>query len=151
MRFIVCLTLMALVTCGYSQRKTQLNIVFADGQQESFTGKLSYRKQHRDSAAAIGSVQKLYSNLKRKGYLAASVDTIVIDSGLVSATIYIGQKVGDLVIVNNNIEESILSQSGIKSAIQQQTPIGYRQVAVAQEKILRYCENNGYQIGRAHV
>lgn len=151
MRFIVCLALMALVTCGYSQRKTQLNIAFADGQQESHSGKFSYRKQHRDSAAAIASVQKLYSNLKRKGYLAASVDTMVIDSGLVSATIYIGQKVGDLVIVNNNIEESILSQSGIKSAIQQQTPIGYRQVVVAQEKILRYCENNGYPFAQVKL
>src|SRR3990172_4325283 len=102
--------------------------------QNTFQNKLERHQELRDYLSL------LYDN----GYLAASFDSLIEDSTMLFAYINPGGVYKWALLKKGNIDEGILSRVGFREKLYDNKPVNYKQVKKLHEKLLTYCENNGY-------
>lgn len=82
--------------------------------------------------------------LQEDGYLAASVDTVFVDSTGAEAFFFVGQRYEWLRLENGNVPESFLAEGGFRSRLYEQAIVQPKELVRLQERLLTYAENNGY-------
>jgi outer membrane protein assembly factor BamA len=105
---------------------------------------LSYKKEFHDSLNRAKELQKIINNFRSEGFLTAGIDTLHADSLALDACIRPGQKYHWLKLGTGNVDEGILSAAGYHEKLFSEKIIDYVRVSKLMEKILRWCENNGY-------
>ena len=86
--------------------------------------------------------------LQSKGYVAASVDSIFLDSLSGNIILFVGEKYTWAQLHSNISDATILEAAGWNEKMFQLQPLDFLQVNDLQEKIIQYLENNGYPFAK---
>jgi len=119
-----------------SQQAVSLKIIPSSNidYKNTFKNKLERHQELRDY------LSQSYDN----GYLAATFDSLIEDSNLLIAYINPGGIYKWALLKQGNVDEGILSKVGYRDKLYNNKPVHYKQVKKLHEKLLTYCENNGY-------
>ena len=97
-----------------------------------------------DSMGIYIALKDLMEDMRGKGHLAASVDSVVFDSLLVSAFVFTGPRFEWGRLSLDSIDRKVLRRAGIRSRSFSGKPLKTRKLASVQEKIIQVHENQGY-------
>ncbi|MBC7586753.1 MAG: hypothetical protein H7178_00220 [Chitinophagaceae bacterium] len=101
-----------------------------------------------NAATCYAYINQLPITLQAQGFISASVDTVYKDSSTIHINLFLGEK---YTWNNLKIEEKdwpLLNEAGIKKNIFTAQTFNQIQVIQLQEKVLDYCENNGYPFAK---
>ncbi len=135
----LCIMLLAGLANAQSTR-LQVNAI----EKKGVLSKLNYKRSFPNREAALREVADIILTLQFKGYLLATVDTLLIDSGAVTALITENRQYKTAYIRMGNLNPGLASRLGISEKLYFNKPFNYRELARSFEKIVRYYENNGY-------
>jgi outer membrane protein assembly factor BamA len=96
----------------------------------------------------IAYVNKLPAALQSKGYVTASVDSILFDTTSAKMVLYLGNAYRWAHLNTDNAEPSLLQSSGWNAKQFAGKPVDFERIKALQEKMLRYLENNGYPFAK---
>lgn len=101
-------------------------------------------QQFDNEPEALAYLRKLIPDLREQGYLAASADSIMYTDTALYARIYRGPAYqwGNLSFAK--IPAALLNDMGIRARDWEQQRISPGRLAALSERMLRYCEDNGY-------
>jgi Surface antigen variable number repeat len=126
-------------------QKTYLLNIIVNNEQKSILNKYSFKKEFKDTLSRKQEVKNLLHTLWNDGYITASVDSIVKkDSNKISSYLNIGKKYLWVKLKKGNVGDALLQEAGYKEKIFNGKHVDYRDVSMLNEKIIKYCENNGY-------
>ncbi len=121
-----------------------LQILPADESSAAEIRRLNYNAKPRDSLAAVKVLKRAVQYFYQKGYLTASIDSIVKDSSSTRAWIHTGSIYSTSSLRAGNADRLLLRQSGYREKFFTNKPYKPREISRLMENILKYCENNGY-------
>jgi len=104
-----------------------------------------------DSMQVYRVLKDMLGDLRGKGYLAASVDSIFFDSLDAGAWIYRGPRFEWGKLSLDSIDHRVLRKAGIRQRAFSGKPVRYSKLAAAQEKLLDWYENNGYPFAGIYI
>ncbi|MEO5572735.1 MAG: BamA/TamA family outer membrane protein [Bacteroidia bacterium] len=107
-------------------KQLKINNIFPDS--------LSRKKQLNNVLIA------LYGN----GYLAASFDSLVVDTTMLNAFLNTGNVYKWLRLSKGNIDEGMISEAGFHEKVYRNKTVNLNNFRKIQDRILSYAENNGY-------
>jgi len=113
-------------------------------QPSEVLNKISYKKAFLSKVERNKEIQNVLFSLFDNAYLSASVDSLVKDSLQEIVWIKIGEQYKWATLRKGNVDEGILSEVGYREKLFKGKPLYFKDVRKLQEKILAYCENNGY-------
>ena len=149
--FAFCLLLICLFSFFNSSAQYKLNINFCDSISAEPLKLLSYKKDFRDSLSRTKELQKIIDIYRGEGFLAAGFDSLRTrpesfgqDSTTLNTCLHTGEKYKWLKLATGNVDEGILRSAGFSEKIFSGQIVDYKRAAKFMEKILRWCENNGY-------
>lgn len=96
-------------------------------------------------------INKLPSVLLGKGYSAASIDEITLDSGSAAITLYVGEVFRWAYLRTDSVEKRLLDAVGWNRKQFDNKPVDLEQLRLVQDKMLNYMENNGYPFASIEV
>jgi outer membrane protein assembly factor BamA len=121
-----------------------LKINCVDSTSECILQTQSLKKNFSSVTACLSYVNQLPGMLQSKGYLSASVDSLVQNNVTVSVSFFLGKKYNWKNLFVAAKDRQLLHQLGIDSNSFQQQPFNPQIVFQLQEKLLDYFENNGF-------
>jgi outer membrane protein assembly factor BamA len=124
--------------------------------QAAETGWLVLNKQkiqsiHRDSSSAVLYVKELITALHRQSYILASIDSMHFRQDTLVAVVSVGDAFKWATLKQGNVGENILSAVGYREKMYNNRRFSYQQVALLEEKILQYSENQGYPFASIYL
>lgn len=130
-----------------SQAQYKLSVKFC-GDEKNITPEmekmLPHKKEFNDSLSRSKELQKIIDIFRSQGFLSAGIDSLQSDSMLLSVCIRPGEKYRWLKLSPGNVDEGILHSAGYNQKVFAEKTIDYTRTAKLMEKILIWCENNGY-------
>ena len=96
-------------------------------------------------------INKLTADLRAKGYVTASLDSIYYDSTFANAVIFVGDIYKWADVDTKLIEPELLDAVGWRDRLFADKPMDFEQVKTWQEKMLVYLENNGYPFAKVFL
>ena len=99
----------------------------------------------------ISYINDLPATLVAKGYVTASLDSILYDSSFAKIVLYLGERYQWAQLDAKHIDASILQSVGWREKIFTDKPMDFAQVQQWQEKVLNYLENNGYPFAKVYL
>jgi len=142
MRFLLILSLLLPSTFLWSQKQFQLNIV--ETPDVDALKKIKYEKSFSNITDRDKQIRTVLVTLWNNGYLAARTDSIRQDSTLQTVYINPGQQLFWAHLEPGNVDNEILSYAGYHKRNFRNHTFKVKEVARIQERILVWCENNGY-------
>ncbi|MCS6934243.1 MAG: BamA/TamA family outer membrane protein [Chitinophagales bacterium] len=116
-----------------------------------FSDKFSYRTQHRDSIEAKKEINDLLRSVTLGGYLAASVDSLQVDSTSATAYVYVGDRADGIVLRSTPTSQLWVAEAGLRHKIDGERVHRINAFATLREKILRACEDRGYPFAEVRL
>jgi outer membrane protein assembly factor BamA len=89
-------------------------------------------------------LNSIISMLHQKGYLTATLDSLIADSNYYSAHIKLGKTYKWTQLSNKNIDEEILSKLGYRDKLYNNRPFNQKQLTNFFHKVITHYENNGH-------
>ncbi|MGB3073682.1 MAG: BamA/TamA family outer membrane protein, partial [Chitinophagales bacterium] len=89
-------------------------------------------------------MKNLLNTFYQEGYLEATYTGVKKDSNQFIATIYTGKQWKWAKLSNGNADDVILDRIGFREKLYNGQPFSSQEVATLLNKLLTYCENNGY-------
>ena len=144
MKRLFSIILICLLLPNYFAQPTyQLEIRSASN--SSILQKVNYKKTYASLSDRQKEIEKVVLSLYNNAYLAATIDSITRNDSLkIIAYFNTGEQYKWAQLKKGNVDEGILSSIGFREKIYAGKPLYYKDVAKVQEKLLTYCENNGY-------
>jgi len=133
---------------AYSQKNATLNIELSDSIEKDSFDKI--RKQvidktvFRDTITAKKELNSVLLKLQNSGYLAASFDTIIVDSLNMKAFLHLGSIYKMAVLSKGNTENQFLAGTPLRKNFKSDKPLSYNTIIKIKDRIIRNCENQGY-------
>lgn len=112
--------------------------------ESAVINKLSYKKSFTSKTERGNEIQNVLFHLYDNAYLTASIDSSTGDSLKEIVFVRVGEQYKWAMLRKGNVEEGILSEVGYREKFFSGKPFYYKDAGKIQEKILTYCENNGY-------
>lgn len=116
-------------------------------QPNEFLSKITYKKSFLSKTERDREVQNVLFALFDNAYLTAEIEgrtMVETDTMNEIVSIAAGEAYKWAGLRKGNVDEGILNEVGYREKLFAGKPIYYKEVIRIQEKILRYCENNGY-------
>ena len=126
------------------QAQTSYSLEIKVTDNTSLEDKIKYVKIFPTQKSRTDEVQKFIYTLWDNAYLTASIDSLNKDSVKQIAYITSGAKYEWAALKKGNVDEGTLSAVGFREKIYNEKPLYYKDLRKLIEKILSYCENNGY-------
>lgn len=142
MRFLLILGLILTSTLLWSQKQFQLSIV--ENPDIGALRKTKYEKSFSSIGDRDKEIRTVLVALWNSGFLAARTDSIRQDSTLQTVYINPGQPYNWTHLAPGNVDDEILNYAGYRKRNFRERPFKVKDVARIQERILVWCENNGY-------
>jgi outer membrane protein assembly factor BamA len=139
---ILLLLLLASVTAGMGQYT--LKIIGVDKDSLFINEQLKLQKDFPNQVNCLQYIDNIPGLLQLKGYPAASVDSLVVDSLGASIQLFIGEVYQLAIIRTDSIGSKTLDETGLNLKTMLNKPLNADQLRQWQEKMLEYFENNGY-------
>ena len=127
-------------TVLFAQKTFSLEIKFS--LVSEWATKKPYKKSFTSILERDKEIQRVLLTLYDNAYLTASIDSIELDGEVVY--IKTGTQYKWAKLSKGNVDEGVLSEIGFREKFFRETPFSYKETGKIQEKILIYCENNGY-------
>ncbi len=105
---------------------------------------LGLKQAYPDSITARQGLREFLVGLYANGYLAATIDSLAFEAGSVRARVSPGVTYRLAKISPGNVDEGILSEAGFREKVYRNKPVSLRTLASIQEKLLDWCDANGY-------
>ncbi|MEN8224474.1 MAG: BamA/TamA family outer membrane protein [Bacteroidota bacterium] len=121
-----------------------LNLLPADHTAKMHISRLNYNNTVKNADEARQELMRTLQYFYEKGYLTASIDSIIQDTSATTAWIFTGEVYHLARISPGNANHAFLKQSGYKEKLFADRPFNPHEIEKLTENILRYCENNGY-------
>ncbi len=142
MRFLLLFLGILLSVSGIAQKQFSLSIV--ETPDVGALKKTKYEKSFSTIALREKEIRSVLVSLWNNGYLAAHTDSIRQDSTHQTAYINAGQQYLWTFLSPGNVDDEILSFAGYRRRNFRDDKFKVKDVARIQERILIWCENNGY-------
>ncbi len=142
MRFLLILSLILTSSLLWSQKQFQLSIV--ENPDVEALKKTKYEKSFPTITDREKEIRSVLISLWNSGYLAARTDSIRQDSTLQTVYINPGQQYQWAYLAPGNVDHEILNFAGYRKRNFRNDLFKVKEVARIQERILVWCENNGY-------
>ncbi len=144
-RQILLLLFTFLWTPSFSQQLLFLKVIPVD-KDTVFLNRhhIHFEKSFPDSIALIGALRKQLDNFHKRGFLAASFDTIQQKDSLFTAHLFVGRQFQWAKLSKGNVDDNLLKTAGFLEEWYQMNVFSYAQIANLMENILSVAENNGY-------
>lgn len=120
-----------------------LKVEFND-KADAFAQQLSIKNQFNTTQSCIDYIEKLPASLQAKGFLSASVDSVLKQENTFTVFLFVGEKYVWKKLFVQEADWPILLNAGIKKNTFTAEPFNPEQVRLVQEKLLDYFETNGY-------
>jgi outer membrane protein assembly factor BamA len=134
-----------------AQSKYELNIKAVDKDSAFLIDTVGLQNSFSSRAACVDYVNKLTSFLLSKGYVTASVDSLVYDSASAHVVLFLGETYHWAQLNTEHVNASLLNAVGWREKNFPGKPIDFNQVQAWQEKFLNYLENNGHPFARVYL
>lgn len=105
---------------------------------------VALRQQFANVIEAYSYLRELVPRIREQGYLAASADSVIYSDTLIEANIYRGAVYRWARLSFDNIPAALLNDMGIVARDWDQQEISPRRLTALSERMLKYCEDNGY-------
>ena len=132
-----------------AQQKIALNVDVSDN--HSFIKKLKIKAFYESKKAIEEELNNIISSFRSAGYLLADVDSVVYDSLFCKATIHSGAKYKWAHLKKGNVDDEILANTGFNERMYANVNFTPKEVSSLMEKLLIYCDNNGYPFARVKL
>jgi outer membrane protein assembly factor BamA len=129
-----------------AQNKIEFDLSVKDN--PSFIKKIKTKNSYSSRSDVEKEINSIISQLRTEGYLLATIDTIKFDSLHCKAVLQIGDKYKWAQLKKGNVDADILSSTGFHEKIYANTTFKPAQFSKVFEKILSWCDNNGYPFAR---
>ena len=132
-----------------AQTKYRLFYQFTDTTDISVA--LGLKNEFDDKNSCTQYIFELPGLLQKKGYIAASVDSVKMDSNSAKVVLYLGQPWRWAMLATSSVPQELLNAAGyrFKNFIKQ--PLNYTAVQQLQIKILDKLENTGYPFANVYL
>ena len=143
----IIVVLIFLYSTSRGQNNYSLNVIISDSVKKD----LSFLKKkypvtllYNDTIRLRKEVETILFDLRREGFLAASIDSIKKDSLQITAFVYSGDKYYWAMIRQGNVPVELLDGTGYRKKLYYGKPLQYEKLALLNTKILNNCENKGF-------
>ena len=151
MRPFVKHTLFLLLFCFSltAQNKIDLDLTVSDN--PPFAKKIKTKNSYSSKAEIEKELKFIISDLRNEGYLLAVIDTLICDSFNCKVKLLVGEKYQWAHLKKGNVDDEILSSTGFHEKMYANIPFKPAQFSKAMDKILTWCDNNGYPFARVKL
>lgn len=139
---LLLLLLLLAATAGMAQYQLKINPV--DKDSLFINEQLKLQTDFPNQVNCIQYIDNLPGLLQLKGYPAASVDSLLVDSSGASIQLYIGEAYQLAIIRTDSIGSKTLEETGWNPKKMLNKALNADQLRQWQEKMLDYFENSGY-------
>jgi len=153
LRLQISVLLFVLLAMKYSaaQNGYLLNIRGSDRDSSFLSDELAIPSHFPSRFACNDFINKLTADLRTKGYITASLDSIYFDSTFARAVIFIGEQYKWTNVDTKHIDPGVLDAVGWRENSFEDKPMDFEKVKTWQEKILAWLENNGYPFAKVYL
>ncbi len=134
---------------AYSQKPYTLKIIEIGN--KGVLKQISYSTQLSTIQESEKEMKNVLYAIWELSFITARYDSICLDSNSNTAYLNTGEKHKWASLKNGNVEESILNSIGYRSKLWNNRKLKYSEAENLQEKILKWCENNGYPFASIHL
>jgi outer membrane protein assembly factor BamA len=134
-----------------AQPSYHLNIVQVDKTDSVGFKSIGVKNVFDDEINCFKYIGGLSNGLYGKGFLTASIDSLATDSLETTIWLFLGKQYKWASLQNGNVSPNILEASGYNEKYFQHKILSYQQVAALINRVLDFCENNGYPFARVHL
>jgi outer membrane protein assembly factor BamA len=134
-----------------AQNTYELNIRAVDKDSAYLIDTVRLQKSFASRAACVEYINKLPTFLQSKGYITASIDSLVYDSSSANAVIFLGEAYRWMQLSTYSVKSSLLTAVGWREKSFPGKPMDIEEVKSWQDKILNYLENNGHPFAKIYL
>lgn len=133
---------------SFCQNNYRLSIHPVDKDSGFISQNLALKTSFENKVQCSEYVSKLPSLLQSKGYIAASVDSVLTVDNQTIVHLFVGQNYGHLNLKIPVINQGLVQQAGWKYNGEDNLQLRFDDYSPAREKLLDYLENNGYPFAK---
>ncbi len=142
LRFFIFIISILLGSTAFSQTSIELKIIATN--QNQLPEKLPNSQPFRTKYEIQLALKEYINGLQKIGFLSASLDSLVGDTIVQTAYLFIGQKFEWATLHTDSVDEEILSRTGFRDKQFLEKPFNPEQVSRFFNDALTYLENTGY-------
>jgi len=131
-------------TKGFCQKKYIVHYTFSTKDTSNIFHASDLKTDFDSKETAQKYIVQLPQMLFNKGFAAASVDSVLLDSTYAHVKIYLGKRYQWAEISTDSIDENVLSNTGWNKNSFENKELHFQQLRAAQQKIMEYYQNTGY-------
>ena len=134
-----------------AQNKYNLHISGVDKDSSFLFSQLGLSFSFDSKAACLAYVNKLQNDLKSKGYITSSIDSVRYDSLSARLILFVGNAYRWVILDTKYVDRTILDAVNWREKVFADKVIDFTQVQSWENKILDYLENTGYPFARVYL
>ena len=134
-----------------AQSNFPLQISSIDKDSTFIISRLGLQTAFANRNDCVNYINQLPAFLQARGYVTASLDSIVYDSAFAKVVVYVGDRYEWAQLDTKQIDPSILQAIGWRDKVFIDKPMDFSQVQQWQEKILNYMENSGHPFAKVYL
>jgi len=146
------ISVLVLLCClkAFSQKNYPLHIKGVD-RDSAFITNLGVPSSFTTRNDCVSFINNLAGFLQAKGYVTASIDTIIYDSAYAKLVLFTGQRYEWAELTIDGIDAAVKEAVGLRASEFGNKPMDFVSVKLWQERILTYLENNGYPFAKVYL
>jgi outer membrane protein assembly factor BamA len=133
------------------QKVYRLSAKPVDRDETYLKNEVGLQQEFSSRLACIDYVNKIPALLQSKGFVTASVDSVLFDTASAKLVIYLGRQYTWTRINTTAADEQVLAAAGWNEKLFTSKRINFDQLRGMQEKMLGYLENNGYPFAKVFL
>ncbi|HZI68921.1 MAG TPA: hypothetical protein VFD44_04400 [Hanamia sp.] len=126
------------------QKKYEVQYFFQDKDTLEHFHRPELKSEFESKTVAETYINNLPQMLLKKGFAAASVDSVFYDSSFARVDIYLGKEYKWSKITTDSLDKVMLENIGWEEGQFKNQDLDFSQLEKEEQKILHYYENNGY-------
>jgi outer membrane protein assembly factor BamA len=134
-----------------SRAQYQLHVQYIDKDSLFHPQQLGLQTNFPDKMSCMQYVFQLPEQLHKRGYTAASVDSLVFDSAAATILLYHGNMERWAAILPDSVDKKALDESGFNSKNFIHKPVDIEQVKLMEQRLLSFYEKNGYPFASVYL
>jgi outer membrane protein assembly factor BamA len=146
---VLVFVLAALKVAG--QNNFPLHLRGVDRDSAELVSALGLKTSFNNRYDCIAYINQLPQYMQQKGFVTASLDSVIYDSLFVRVVLYAGERYEWAHLDAGQINPSILQAVGWREKVFVNKPMDFSQVEQWQEKILGYMENHGHPFAKVYL
>lgn len=148
LKFVLLTACILLITIPLGAQAYRLELQGIDVLDEKIIQVVKPSQSYANQTEALTFLQQIVPSLQANGYLAASIDSISLGSNLYRAFIYLGQQYKWAKVSFASLPPALVVATAVNPAQWEGRPLAPAGISRLSEKILAWCENNGYPFAR---